>query len=153
MPQDSYQYPVTVRWISGKEGVAESADGLEPLPIAAPPEFGGPKGEWTPEHMLVAATAACLMTTFLAAAEASQLRVLSYEAPATGLLERADDRRYWFPRIEVRPRVRVANDADRERALRLLQKAEAACLISRSLRSSVVVTPVISVESWEPALV
>ena len=145
MPHAANEYPVTVRWISAKEGVGESADGLEPLPIAAPPAFGGPAGVWTPEHMLVAAAAACLMTTFLAAAEASQLCVLSYEAPATGILERAEDRRYWVPTIEVRPRVRVASEADRARALRLLEKAEAACLITRSLRSTVVVRPEVEV--------
>lgn len=150
MPHAANEYPVTVRWIGAKEGVGESADGLEPLPIAAPPQFGGPAGVWTPEHMLVAATAACLMTTFLAAAEASQLRVLSYEAPATGTLERAEDRRYWVPTIEVRPRVRVMNENDRARALRLLEKAEAACLVSRSLRSTVVVRPEIEVAGDRP---
>jgi peroxiredoxin-like protein len=152
MQHAANEYPVTIRWIRAKEGVGESADGLEPLPIGAPPQFGGSAGMWTPEHMLVAATAACLMTTFLAAAEASQLRVLSFEAPATGTLDRAEDRRFWVPRIELRPRLRVASEADRERALRLLAKAEAACLISRSLRSTVIVQPEVEVASFEPAL-
>ncbi len=147
-----HEYPVTIRWIAGKEGVGESSDGLEPLPIASPPEFGGPTGVWTPEHLLVAATTACLMTTFLAAAELSKLTVLSYEAPATGTLARDEDRRYWVPLIEVRPRVTVGREEDRDKALRLLEKAETACLVSRSLRSTVVVHPEVEVTALVPAI-
>jgi peroxiredoxin-like protein len=151
MSTDSHDYPVTVRWIGHKEGVAESADGLEPLPVSSPPQFGGPAGVWTPEHMVVAATAACLMTTFLAVAEASRLTVLSLEVPGHGTLTRGDDRRYSISRIVLRPRLTIATTADRERALRLLDKAHAACLVSRSLKSEVVVEA--QVEVAHPALV
>jgi organic hydroperoxide reductase OsmC/OhrA len=150
---DSHEYPVTVRWIHGKEGVAESADGLPSLPISAPPQFGGTAGVWSPEHLLVAAANACLMTTFLAAADASRLQVLSYEAPAVGTLARGEDRRYWVALVEVRPRVTVASEEDRDRALRLLEKAGAACLVSRSLRTSVVLHPLVEVADCQPALV
>jgi organic hydroperoxide reductase OsmC/OhrA len=100
---------------------------------------------WSPEHLLVAATTACLMTTFLAAAELSGVRVLSYEAWSVGHVARGEDRRYWVPLIEVRPRVTLQREEDHETALRLMQKAEAACLVSRSLRSTVLVHPQVEV--------
>lgn len=38
-----------------------------------PPEFGGPERTWSPEHLFVAAVSSCLMTTFRAIAEMSEL--------------------------------------------------------------------------------
>jgi organic hydroperoxide reductase OsmC/OhrA len=144
-----HEYPVTVRWISEKDGLLESADGLPPLPVASPPQFGGKPGIWSPEHLLVGAVSSCLLSTFLAVAEISGLRVLSFEAPAVGTLERGDDRRYRFALVEVHPRLTVASDADAEKAARLLPKAEAACLVTRSLSCPVLVHP--RIEVAEPA--
>jgi organic hydroperoxide reductase OsmC/OhrA len=43
--------------------------------------------------------------------------------------------------------VKIAREADRERALRLLQKAEKSCLIARSLSCPVIMVPEIHVET------
>lgn len=153
MSQEPHDYPVTVRWVGEKEGVAESPDNLPPLPVSSPPQFGGPPGVWSPEHLLVAATASCLMTTFLAIAGLSSLSVLSFEAPALGTLSRGEDRRYRVARIVLRPRITLTREADREKALRLVAKAHDACLITRSLNTEVVVEPVIEVAYPEPVTV
>jgi organic hydroperoxide reductase OsmC/OhrA len=142
---ESREYPVTVRWTSGRAGYAESVDGLPGLPLAAPPEFGGEEGLWTPEHLLVASVASCLMTTFLAIAELSKLEVESLEVGASGHLVRGEDRRYRFDRITVRPVVGVVGESAREKALRLLAKAEELCLITRSLSAEVQMEPRIEV--------
>jgi organic hydroperoxide reductase OsmC/OhrA len=153
MSQDPHDYPVTVRWIGEKEGVAESLDDLPPLPVSSPPQFGGPHGVWSPEHLLVAATSACLMSTFLAIANFSGLQVLWFEAPATGTLTRGEDRRYRMSRIVIRPRVTVTREADHERALRLLDKAHETCLVTRSLSSEVVIEPSVEIAHPEPVLI
>lgn len=142
---ESHDYPVDVRWTSGKAGYAESADGLPSLPLASPPEFGGEEGLWTPEHLLVASVASCLMTTFLAIAELSKLEVESLEVSGSGHLVRGEDRRYRFDRVTLRPVVGVVGEAAREKALRLLAKAEEACLITRSLSAEVLMEPRIEV--------
>jgi organic hydroperoxide reductase OsmC/OhrA len=142
---ESREYPVTVSWTSGRAGYAESVDGLPGLLLAAPPEFGGEEGLWTPEHLLVASVASCLMTTFLAIAELSKLEVESLEVGASGHLVRGEDRRYRFDRITVRPVVGVVGESAREKALRLLAKAEELCLITRSLSAEVQMEPRIEV--------
>jgi len=48
---------------------------------------------------------------------------------------RKQDHGYSLTRVFVRPRLTVAKEGDRERGLRLLEKAEQSCLVSRSLRS------------------
>lgn len=151
MTEPSHEYPVTIHWISESEGVLESPDGLPSLPVAPPPQFGGPPGVWTPEHLLVSAVASCLLTTFLAYAKHAHVAVLSFEAPARGRLERTEDRRYRFASVELWPRVTVGSEADAERAKGLMARAEAACLISRSLACPVLVEPQIEVATAVPA--
>ena len=41
----------------------------------------------------------------------------------------------------MRPVLTVQNEADRERGMRLLEKAEKACLVSRALNSEIVLEP------------
>lgn len=134
-------YSASVRWTGGKQGVAASDDGLPELEIASPPQFGGPGGRWTPEHLFVEAATACWMTTFLAVAELSRLAVAEVSATGEGQLEKGDDRRFSIARIVLRPRVAVSREEDREKALRLVQKAEDSCLIARSMRSEIVLEP------------
>jgi peroxiredoxin-like protein len=145
MPEIHSTYPVSVRWQEGKRGLASAPDGLPDLEVASPPQFGGPGGRWTPEHLFVGAVTSCWLTTFLAIADLSKLDVAEVEAAGEGILERGDDRRFSITRIVLRPRVSVRREQDRDRALRLIQKAEESCLVSRSIHSVVELEPEITV--------
>lgn len=129
-----------------KTGVlAAPGDGLPSIEVASPPEFGGPAGVWSPEHLFVASLAVCLMTTFRAVAEASGLEILDYFDQSSGHLQRGEDRRYSFDTVTLRPRVVIDDESKVERTIRLLHKAEAACLISRSVASEILLEPTVEV--------
>jgi peroxiredoxin-like protein len=145
MTESHGTFPVSIRWQEGRRGRAESPDGTPGLEVASPPSFGGPGGVWTPEHLFVLAATSCWMTTFLAVAELSRLDFAAVEADGEGTLERAEDRRYRVAAIRLRPRVTVLREADRERALRLIEKAESACLIARSMTTPVELVPEVRV--------
>lgn len=147
MPEVHSTYPVVVSWEGDRRGRASSPDGLPDLAVASPPPFGGPAGVWSPEHLFVLAAATCWMTTFLAVSEASKLDVAAIECAGEGTLEKGDDRRFWIPRILLRPRVAIVREEDRERAIRLIEKAEGACLISRSMRTEVSLQAEVRVEA------
>ena len=143
-------YPVAVRWEGGRQGLATSSDGLPDLSVASPPPFGGPAGVWSPEHLFVLSAATCWMTTFLAVAQASSLAVSAVECSGEGFLDKGEDRRFRISRIDLKPRVTIAREEDRERAGRLIEKAEAACLIRNSIRSEVTLASEVLIEA--PAL-
>jgi organic hydroperoxide reductase OsmC/OhrA len=145
MAEQHSTYPVTIRWRSGDVSIAGAPDGPPEIEVAPPPQFGGPGGRWTPEHLFVAAAGACWMSTFLGMAEASRLEVAEASVSAEGFLERGDDRRYSIPRLVLRPRVGVHREQDRERALRLAHKAEQACLVTRSMSAHVELEPEVAV--------
>ena len=135
----SYQYQMNLEWTGQRIGEL-TAEGLAPLQVAPPPEFNGPGGQWTPEHLLVAATASCLMATFLAIAEISKLAVLSFRMESHGKLEKTPEEGYRFTEITLMPEIGVAPE-DEERARKLLEKAERNCFITKSLRATVQVEP------------
>lgn len=137
MAQEHY-YEVAIRYDSDRKGTMQSPVLNETLEVATPPEFPkGMPGIWSPEHLLVAAVESCLMTTFLAIAENSKLAFESFQANAVGKLETVDGK-YMISEITLSPVLEISNEADRERAERILQKSEAACLISNSVKSNII---------------
>jgi peroxiredoxin-like protein len=136
---DSYLYSTEMVWTGRRAGIAR-AEALPDLKISAPPEFSGDPGQWTPEHLLVAAVSSCLMTTFLAIAEISKLAVASYESHALARLEKVPGEGYRFTEITLTPEIGVAAE-DFEKAQKVLAKAEKNCFISNSLRTTVQVEP------------
>lgn len=92
---DSYEYRLRLSGAGVKAGrFTDPEADLPPLRVASPPEFGGPGGIWSPEHMFVAAVSSCLMTTFRAIAEMASLEVVEYSDDASGRLARAEDGLY-----------------------------------------------------------
>ena len=147
VPVDTHAYRVDLDWVGGKEGQASSPDDLPPWRVAAPPEFGGPAGVWSPEHLFVLALSSCFMTTFGAVAELSKLEVKQLWVGGIGTLERREDRKFHISRVILRPKIVIARAEDRERALKLVEKAEANCLISNSVSTEIEVLPEITVRA------
>jgi organic hydroperoxide reductase OsmC/OhrA len=137
---DLHDYRVTVHWTVGREGWVESPS-LPPVEVATPPQFGGPEGFWSPEHLFVGAVASCFMTTFVAIARNSNLEFLALDVPTSGRLDRGEDRRFRLREIRLRPRLEIANPQDREKALRILDKAHQGCLIANTILSEVKMEP------------
>lgn len=129
---DTHQYRVVAWWASGRTGTATSDSAPNAIHFTAPPQFGGVEGRWTPEDLLLSAVASCYTTTFRALAERSRFEYGDLEVEAQGTVHRADSG-YQFSEIIMRPNLTILSEEGRERALVLLQKAEALCLVSRAL--------------------
>lgn len=142
---DSHYYQVNIAWSHDRQGLMCSpelnASSDNCIEVATPPEFPkGIPGIWSPEHLFTAAVSSCLMTTFLAIAENSKLEFVSFQCGSKGKLEQRDGK-FQMTEIQLFPVVTIRDEKDRERALRVLQKAEANCLITNSIKSTVVMTP------------
>lgn len=148
-----YFYDTTIEWTVARQGTLTAPD-LPALTVAAPPEFKGHAGIWTPEHMYVAAVNTCYMTTFLAIAELSKLEFVSLTCNANGKLEKSQEHGYQITEIRIKPKLVIRHERDQERAGRVLEKVEQNCLISNSIKTKVQVEPEIRVAATpEPVLV
>lgn len=112
--------------------VITEAEGLPALQIDAPKQFDGPGDKWSPEELLVAAVADCLILTFRAVASASKLEWSELSCEVKGTLEMID-RKTQFTEMLIHASLQISSEADTEKASRLLEKAESNCLITNSL--------------------
>jgi peroxiredoxin-like protein len=123
-----------------------ASNGSGCIEVATPPEFPkGIPGIWSPEHLFTAAVSSCFMTTFLAVAENSKLEFVSFECKSSGKLEQVDGK-FMMSEVALEPRLTIKQERDRERAEKVLTKAESACLITNSVKAKVTMTPIITVE-------
>ena len=86
-----FPHRYTVSALAASAGVVtlRSRD-LEDIQSTAPPEFGGPEGNWSPETLLVAAVADCFVLSFKAIAGASRLEWIEIDCGGEGVLEKTD---------------------------------------------------------------
>ena len=146
----SHYYEVGLVWLDQRVGKLTAPGLPESIMVATPPQF--PKGVdkiWSPEHLFVAAINSCYMTTFLAIAENSKLEFKSFECNAKGKLEQVDGK-YIISEVTVFPKVVITSENERERTERILKKTEANCLISNSVKSTVLMRTEILVEEKIP---
>ena len=134
---ETHFYNVDVKWKSDRKGQISSSEISQKLEVATPPQF--PKGMeniWSPEHLFTAAVSSCLMTTFLALAENSKLDFVHFECSSKGKLEQIDGK-FLMTEVILEPIVTIKNESEREKAEKVLQKSEANCLISNSVKSKI----------------
>ena len=138
-------YEVSVNWQSDRKGIMNSPILNTSIEVVTPPEFPkGIAGIWSPEHLFVAAVNSCLMTTFLSIAENSKLEFLSFDSKAIGKLEMVDGK-YMMSEVTLMPILILKDEHQKDRAERVLQKSEANCLISNSIKSKIIFKPEVKV--------
>ena len=146
---EPHYYNVDINWNQDRKGVMCSPelnrDANSCIEVATPPEFPkGMPGIWSPEHLFTAAVSSCLMTTFLSIAENSKLEFISFSCKSKGKLEQVEGK-FLMTEIILEPMVTIADGKDREKAERILQKSETACLISNSVKSKITMIPAIKI--------
>ncbi len=143
--ENQYIYRVNASSTRVRSGIAV-AEKIQPsIAFSAPPEFQGEAGCWTPEHFFVAAVAGCFVSTFSGIANISKFEFLSLDLEVEGFIEK-DQGGWRFTRVILHPRLKIRQEKDRERANRLLEKAEKTCLVARSLTSRISLEPEIAIE-------
>lgn len=148
---EAHQYQVDIRWDHDRKGIMCSPEinsvmgAAGCIEVATPPQFAkGIPGIWSPEHLFTAAVSSCLMTTFLAIAENSKLEFSSFKCSSKGKLEKVDGK-FLMTEVILEPTLTITEEKDYERAMRIIEKSEAACLISNSIKSKIVLRPVVNV--------
>lgn len=143
---EAHYYNVDISWKNDRKGEMSSPELLQSVEIATPPQFPkGIEGIWSPEHLFTAAVSSCLMTTFLAIAENSKLEFESFECKSKGKLEQVEGK-FLMTEVILEPVVTIKNESDREKAEKVLQKSEANCLISNSVKSKITMIPQIKLK-------
>lgn len=143
-----HYYNVNLNWKSSRKGEISSPELEQTIEVATPPEFPkGINGVWSPEHLYTAAVSSCFMTTFLAIAENSNLEFENFSCPAKGKLEKVDGK-FVMSKVVLEPVLTITNNEDKDKAEKVLIKAEKACLITNSIKTEISLKPSITVAEF-----
>jgi organic hydroperoxide reductase OsmC/OhrA len=134
-----YPYRTSLKW-DGADRATERSEGRPAIEVAPPPDLKGPRGLWSPEHLLVASLESCILLTFLHHLGRRGIALVSYESEAAGTAELGAGGME-FTEFTVRPRVVIGPGGDVAAARQVLEHAAESCLVHRSLKSSVRLEP------------
>ncbi len=135
MSNQEHLYEIDISWDENRMGTMRSPVLDDEIRVATPPEFnGGIEGIWSPEHLFVASISSCFMTTFLAIAEYSKMDFENLQVNAIGKLDKVDGK-FMVSEVTLKPVLEIHDEKFADKARRLMEKAEAACLISRSVKT------------------
>jgi organic hydroperoxide reductase OsmC/OhrA len=135
----TFIYGVSLRREAGRQAHVES-EGRVTIEVGPPGGFpGGDDARWSPEHLFLGALSSCMMLSFLAHADHADVDVEEYTSAIEGTIRRrADDHRYAFTAIQLRPRV-VVGRGQLETARGALAKVERDCFITASTTAEVTI--------------
>jgi peroxiredoxin-like protein len=135
---ENHSYQVNLVWNHDRKGTLSSPVLSTKIEVATPPDFPhGMPDIWSPEHLFVAAVNACLMTTFLAIADNSNLAFIAFKSSATGIVDKVDGK-YRVTEITLKPVVTIPASVSEERTARIVEKSKLNCLISNSITTKIV---------------
>jgi organic hydroperoxide reductase OsmC/OhrA len=142
-------YDTTVQWKGEHWGHVMMGNGPE-MPFSAPPDAQGHAGVLTPEDAFVASVNTCIMMMFIWATERFKIDLQSYECRAEGTKLIELDRTEIFTEVKLWPKICVAaNGAKPEiierRIEKALQSAQKYSLVANSVKSEILVEPIIEV--------
>lgn len=107
-------------------------ENLSDITVAPPQQFGGEGDKWSPEDLFMASMTSCLVLSFRAIARASKLGWNSIECESVGELDKVE-RKLQFTHIQSKVKLHISKTENKDKALKLLHKADEACLISNSI--------------------
>jgi len=143
MTARTHHYRVHLTWTGSRAGLPfrrHKRDFLitsgdkPPIEGSSDAVFRGDTRRWNPEDLLVASLSSCHQLWYLGLCAAAGIEVLAYEDRAQGtMLEQEDGGAGQFTEVVLRPRVTLAEGADRARAEALHRIAHEKCFIARSV--------------------
>ncbi len=144
-------YTTQVTWKGEHLGSIHMGNGPE-MDFSAPPDAEGLADVLTPEDAFVAAVNTCIMMMFLWSCERLKINLLAYECRAEGIKVIELDHTEMFTQVRLIPEIQVQAGLEapatiESRIQRALKSAQKYSLVANSIKSEVIIEPVIEVIS------
>jgi peroxiredoxin-like protein len=134
-----HHFHLKANWPGLRNDVGEIEAGNLKTNISIPPEMDGPGVGTNPDEMLLGAAATCYIITLAAMMERSGLEKADLTMASEGIVD-VTKGVITYKKIIHRPHIVLKSDAtdkDRALALKLAEKAETSCMISRAIKGNV----------------
>ncbi|MFC3885996.1 OsmC family protein [Bacillus songklensis] len=134
-----HHFHLKANWPGLRNDVGEIEAGNLKAKVSIPPEMDGPGVGTNPDEMLLGAAATCYIITLAAMMERSGLEKTDLTMESEGIVD-VTKGIITYQKIIHRPHIVLnpsATEKDRQLALKLAEKAETSCMISRAVKGNV----------------
>jgi peroxiredoxin-like protein len=132
-------FHLTANWPGLRNDIGSIDAGNLKIEVSIPPEMDGPGIGTNPDEMLLGAAATCYIITLAAMLERSNLEKEALTMESVGVVD-VTCGVITYKKIIHKPHIMLKADAtekDESLALRLAEKAETSCMISRAIQGNV----------------
>lgn len=132
-------FTLTASWSGGRNSVGEIASGQLQTKVSIPPEMDGPGIGTNPDEMLLGAAATCYIITLAAMFERAKLKPTKLTMVSEGIVD-VTNGVFTYVKITHKPRIVIPSDyteKEERQIVRLAEKAEETCMISKAVRGNV----------------
>ncbi|QSB10811.1 SACOL1771 family peroxiredoxin [Lysinibacillus fusiformis] len=135
-----HKFTMDLTWSEGRNGTGNIKASNLQTQISIPREMNGPGIGTNPDEMLLGAAATCYLITLAALLERSEIDVAELSMEAHGFVS-VENGVFTYEKIVHRPIITVQELTEQleKRMIRLAQKAEQTCMISKALKGNVVI--------------
>ena len=136
-----HYFHLKANWPGLRNDVGTIEAGNLKTEVSIPPEMEGPGIGTNPDEMLLGAAATCYIITLAAMMERSRLEKEELTMESVGIVD-VTNGVITYKKIIHKPRIVLkvnATERDESLALRLAEKAETSCMISRAIQGNVVI--------------
>lgn len=140
-------FKMDLKWNKGRNGSGILQTSKLKTEISIPQEMGGPGVGTNPDEMLLGAAATCYLITFATLLENAKIQLEDLTLAAEGIVD-VTNGVFTYEKIIYYPSVLVGELSKREeeRILRMAQKAEQTCMISKALKGNVKIEVFMNIE-------
>ncbi len=134
-----HHFQLKADWPGGRNSTGSIEAGNLQTKISIPPEMDGPGVGTNPDEMLLGAAATCYLITLAAMIERTQLPLKEMGLESEGIVD-VTNGVITYKKIIHKPTVVLqenAEEMDYKKLHKLVEKAEASCMISRALKGNV----------------
>jgi peroxiredoxin-like protein len=132
-------FHLTANWPGLRNDIGTIDAGNLKTEVSIPPEMDGPGIGTNPDEMLLGAAATCYIITLAAMMERSNLEKEALTMESVGVVD-VTSGVITYKKIIHKPHIVLKEDAtekEKSLALRLAEKAETSCMISRAIQGNV----------------
>ncbi|RDW20490.1 OsmC family protein [Oceanobacillus chungangensis] len=134
-----HHFHLKADWPGGRNSEGYIEAGNLQTKISIPSEMDGPGIGTNPDEMLLGAAATCYIITLAAMIERARLPLKEMSLESVGIVD-VTNGVFTYKKIIHRPAVSLKADAseeERRKLIKLVEKAEKSCMISRAIQGNV----------------
>ena len=144
-----HHFHLQANWPGGRNDVGEIKAGNLITRVSIPPEMDGPGIGTNPDEMLLGAAATCYIITLAAMLERNGIKKQELTLESDAIVD-VTNGIFTYKKIIHRPQITLksgSTEQERKLALKLAEKAERSCMISRAIQGNVAIELDVNIKS------